>query len=126
MQEAGQPDVLALREVVLAGRLVADEADHDRSARRLDLLLDEDVVPVEDPAQRRVEFRVDRTSNLHVPVGKASFDEDKILANAKAFVDAVIKAKPTGAKGTYMKKISISSTMGPGVSVNVMDATGNA
>ena len=72
-----------------------------------------------------VEFRVEKAGIVHAGVGKASFDEDKILANAKAFVDAVIKAKPTGAKGTYMKKVSLSSTMGPGVSVSVENATGN-
>ncbi|MDX1717520.1 MAG: 50S ribosomal protein L1 [Anderseniella sp.] len=66
-----------------------------------------------------VEFRVEKAGIVHAGVGKASFDEDKILANAKAFVDAVIKAKPTGAKGTYIKKVSLSSTMGPGLKVDV-------
>ena len=56
---------------------------------------------------------------------KASFDEAKLAENVKAFVDAVNKAKPSGAKGTYMKKISLASTMGPGVSVDVASATGN-
>jgi large subunit ribosomal protein L1 len=66
-----------------------------------------------------VEFRVEKAGIVHAGVGKTSFDEDKILANAKAFVDAVIKAKPTGAKGTYIKKVSLSSTMGPGLKVDV-------
>jgi large subunit ribosomal protein L1 len=66
-----------------------------------------------------VEFRVEKAGIVHAGVGKASFDNDKIMANAKAFVDAVIKAKPTGAKGTYIKKVSLSSTMGPGLKVDV-------
>jgi large subunit ribosomal protein L1 len=66
-----------------------------------------------------VEFRVEKAGIVHAGVGKTSFDEDKILANAKAFVDAVMKAKPTGAKGTYIKKVSLSSTMGPGLKVDV-------
>jgi large subunit ribosomal protein L1 len=74
----------------------------------------------------QVQFKVEKAGVIHAGVGKASFDDAKLVENIRAFVDAVQKAKPTGAKGTYMKKISISSTMGPGVSVNVMDATGNA
>jgi large subunit ribosomal protein L1 len=66
-----------------------------------------------------IEFRVEKAGIVHAGVGKASFDNDKIMANAKAFVDAVIKAKPTGAKGTYIKKVSLSSTMGPGLKVDV-------
>jgi large subunit ribosomal protein L1 len=54
-----------------------------------------------------------------------SFDTDKLVENVRAFVDAVSKAKPAGAKGTYMQKVSLSSTMGPGVSVDVSSATGN-
>ncbi|MEM6374097.1 MAG: 50S ribosomal protein L1, partial [Pseudomonadota bacterium] len=55
-------------------------------------------------------------------IGKASFDEAKLIENVRAFVGAVAKAKPSGSKGTYMKKVSLSSTMGPGVSVNVDSA----
>ena len=62
-----------------------------------------------------VEFRVEKAGIVQAGVGKASFTEDAIVANVKAFVDAVAKAKPSGAKGNYMKKISLSSTMGPGV-----------
>jgi large subunit ribosomal protein L1 len=65
-----------------------------------------------------VEFRVEKAGIIHAGVGKASFSEDKILANVKAFVDAVAKAKPSGAKGTFVKKIAISSTMGPGVRID--------
>lgn len=72
-----------------------------------------------------VQFKAEKAGVVHAGVGKASFDEAKLVENLRAFVDAVQKAKPTGAKGTYMKKISVSSTMGPGVSVNVDNATGN-
>ncbi|QQA42281.1 50S ribosomal protein L1 [Pelagovum pacificum] len=73
-----------------------------------------------------VQFKVEKAGVVHAGVGKASFDADKIEANILAFVDAVQKAKPAGAKGTYMKKVAISSTMGPGVSIDVVSATGNA
>lgn len=69
-----------------------------------------------------VQFRAEKGGVVHAGIGKASFDEAAIVANVKAFVSAVSKAKPSGAKGTYMKKISLSSTMGPGVSVDVADA----
>jgi len=64
-----------------------------------------------------VEFRVEKAGIIHAGVGKASFTEDQIVGNIRALVDAVQKAKPTGAKGTYLKRIAISSTMGPGVKV---------
>ncbi|GAA0557704.1 50S ribosomal protein L1 [Rhizomicrobium electricum] len=64
-----------------------------------------------------VEFRVEKAGIVQAGIGKASFTEDAITANVKAFVDSVVKAKPVGAKGTYVKKISISSTMGPGVKI---------
>ena len=66
----------------------------------------------------RVEFRIDKTSNLHAPIGKASFSEDSLYQNFSAFMSAVKKAKPSGAKGTYIKKISLTSTMGPGIKVD--------
>jgi large subunit ribosomal protein L1 len=64
-----------------------------------------------------VEYRVEKAGIVQAGIGKASFAEDAIVQNVKAFVDSVVKAKPAGAKGTYLKKISISSTMGPGVKV---------
>ena len=70
-----------------------------------------------------VQFKAEKAGVVHAGIGKVSFDEDKLAQNLRAFVDAVQKAKPTGAKGTYMKKVSISSTMGPGVSVDVLSAT---
>ncbi|MBV9580363.1 MAG: 50S ribosomal protein L1 [Chloroflexi bacterium] len=66
----------------------------------------------------RVEFRVDRTGVIHAPVGKISFDEEKILQNIAALVDAVVRAKPTGAKGTYLKTFNIASTMGPSIELD--------
>ncbi len=62
-----------------------------------------------------VEFRVEKAGIVHAGIGKASFSEEQILQNAKAFVSAVSKAKPTGAKGTFVKKVALSTTMGPGV-----------
>jgi large subunit ribosomal protein L1 len=64
-----------------------------------------------------VEFRVEKAGILHAGVGKASFTEEALLQNIKAFADAVQKAKPAGAKGTYLKRVAVSSTMGPGVHV---------
>ncbi|WP_299142502.1 50S ribosomal protein L1 [uncultured Tateyamaria sp.] len=69
-----------------------------------------------------VQFKVEKAGVIHAGVGKASFDEAKLVENVRAFVGAVAKAKPAGSKGTYMKKVSISSTMGPGVSVDVDSA----
>jgi large subunit ribosomal protein L1 len=66
----------------------------------------------------RVEFRVDRTSNLHVPVGKVSFESAKLQGNIAAFVDAVRKARPPAAKGTYVRKVVFTSCMGPGIKVD--------
>ncbi len=74
----------------------------------------------------QVQFKAEKAGVVHAGIGKASFDEGKLAENVRAFVEAVQKAKPSGAKGTYMKKVSISSTMGPGVTVDVMSATGNA
>ncbi|RJE80581.1 50S ribosomal protein L1 [Paracoccus sp. JM45] len=72
-----------------------------------------------------VQFKAEKAGVVHAGIGKVSFDEDKLAQNLRAFVDAVSKAKPTGAKGTYMNKVSISSTMGPGVSVDVASAVAN-
>ena len=69
-----------------------------------------------------VQFKAEKAGVVHAGIGKVSFDADKIAENVRAFVEAVNRAKPTGAKGTYVKKVSISSTMGPGVSIDVSDA----
>ncbi|WP_298853865.1 50S ribosomal protein L1 [uncultured Ruegeria sp.] len=71
-----------------------------------------------------VQFKAEKGGVVHAGVGKASFDEAKLVENVRAFVSAVAKAKPSGAKGTYMKKIALSSTMGPGVTVDVAEAAG--
>jgi len=65
-----------------------------------------------------VEFRVEKAGIVHAGVGKASFPEDALIENIRAFADAVVKAKPVGAKGTYLKKLSLTSTMGPGIQLD--------
>lgn len=72
-----------------------------------------------------VQFKVEKAGVIHAGVGKVSFDAEKLAQNIRAFVDAVSRAKPTGAKGAYLKKVSVSSTMGPGVSVDLSSATAN-
>ena len=67
----------------------------------------------------QIEFRVEKAGIIHAGVGKMSFDEAKITENVKAFIGTVTKAKPTGAKGTYVKRISVTSTMGPGLKIDV-------
>jgi len=66
----------------------------------------------------KVEFRVDKTGIIHAPVGKASFASDSLVANAHALVDSIVKAKPPAAKGKYLKTVTVSSTMGPGVRID--------
>ena len=71
----------------------------------------------------QVEFRVEKAGVIHAGVGKASFAQDALEANVKAFVDAVVRAKPSGAKGTFVKKVAVSSTMGPGVKIDFASVT---
>ena len=73
----------------------------------------------------QVQFKAEKAGVVHAGIGKVSFTAQQIEENMLAFVDAVQKARPTGAKGTYMKKIAVSSTMGPGVSLDIANATGN-
>jgi large subunit ribosomal protein L1 len=73
---------------------------------------------VSDAKGGKVEFRVERAGIVHAPVGKCSFDADKLLGNCRAIVDALQKAKPSSAKGTYMRSITLSSTMGPGIRID--------
>jgi large subunit ribosomal protein L1 len=73
---------------------------------------------VKDAKGGAIEFRTEKTGIIHAGIGKASFTEDQLLANVRAMIDALNKAKPTGAKGTYIKKVSLSSTMGPGFKVD--------
>ena len=70
----------------------------------------------------RVEYKVDRAGIVHVPVGKASFSPDQLAANVAALVDAVQRAKPSGAKGTYMRSLTLAPTMGPGVRIDIPSA----
>jgi large subunit ribosomal protein L1 len=78
---------------------------------------------VQDVKAGRVEFKVDRTALLHIPAGKISFSEDALMANITAVMDAVMRAKPSGAKGTYVKSVVLSSTMSPSVRLDVATAT---
>ena len=72
-----------------------------------------------------VQFKAEKAGVIHAGIGKVSFSESNLAENIRAFVDAVSKARPSGAKGAYLKKISLASTMGPGVSVDLTSATGN-
>jgi large subunit ribosomal protein L1 len=74
---------------------------------------------IEDARKGRVEFRLDRTAIIHVPLGKVSFESDKLMANLTAVMEAVIKAKPSGAKGQYVKTASLATTMGPGIRLDL-------
>lgn len=67
----------------------------------------------------KIEFRVDKTGNVHAPVGKASFTADQLTQNVQAFMDTIVRAKPSAAKGTYLRSATISSTMGPGVRLDM-------
>ena len=71
----------------------------------------------------QVEFRAEKAGIVHAGIGKASFPPEKLVENAKAFADAIIKAKPAGAKGTYVEKVALSTTMGPGVRVDIASLT---
>jgi large subunit ribosomal protein L1 len=77
---------------------------------------------VKEARKGRVEFKLDKTSNLHVPIGKVSFGDQQILENLAATVEAVVKAKPSGAKGQYVKSITLVSTMGPAIHLDVAPA----
>jgi large subunit ribosomal protein L1 len=70
----------------------------------------------------RVEFRVDKTSNVHAPIGKASFTEEQLLDNLNALLDAIKRARPPAVKGTYVRRITMANTMGPGIKLDVMEA----
>lgn len=87
------------------------------------------VVPAEDLPRvireakaGRVEFRLDKTANIHVPIGKVSFDNNKLYENFSSLMDAIKKAKPSAAKGTYIRRITMASTMGPAVKVDPLKA----
>jgi len=77
---------------------------------------------IEETKAGRVEFRIDKTANLHVPIGKSSFDADKLYDNATALMEAVKKARPPAAKGTYVRRVTITTTMGPGIKIDPIQA----
>lgn len=77
---------------------------------------------IEEARQGRVEFKLDRQALIHVVLGKVSFEEDKLLANLTAVMEAVVKAKPSGAKGQYVKTASLTTTMGPGIRLDLKPA----
>ena len=68
----------------------------------------------------KIEYRVDKTGNLHAPIGKVSFTKEQLAENLQAFMESVVRAKPAASKGTYIKQVSVSSTMGPGVKVDAV------
>ena len=79
---------------------------------------------VTDAKSGQIEFRVEKAGIIHAGIGKASFSEGDLKENFTAFLDAIVKAKPTGAKGKYVQKIAISSTMGPGVKIDTTEVAG--
>jgi large subunit ribosomal protein L1 len=84
------------------------------------------VKAIKDIKAGKVEYRVDKAGIIHVPIGKASFEEEKLDGNFRTLMGAIVKAKPSAAKGTYLKKIALASTMGPGVKVSPADVSGAA
>jgi large subunit ribosomal protein L1 len=81
---------------------------------------------VKDAKAGQVEFRVDKTGNINAGVGKVKFDEAQLAQNLKAFLDAIVKARPSGVKGNYIKKVTLSSTMGPGIKLDIAAFGGQA
>jgi len=77
---------------------------------------------IEESKAGRVEFRLDKTANLHVPIGKVSFEQDKLYENLAALMEAVKKARPSAAKGSFIKRVTVTSTMGPGIHIDPMQA----
>ena len=77
---------------------------------------------IEESKAGRVEFRLDKTANIHVPIGKASFEAKQLFENFASLMEAIKKAKPSGAKGIYLKKVTVAATMGPGIKVDPLQA----
>jgi len=79
---------------------------------------------IEEIKAGKIEYRLDKTNIVHVPVGKASFTQEQLQENFKAVMDAIMKAKPSAVKGSYLKSVTVASTMGPGIKLNVAKITG--
>jgi large subunit ribosomal protein L1 len=77
---------------------------------------------IEEAKAGRVEFRVDRTGNVHAPIGKASFSEEQLMDNLRTLLDAIKRARPAATKGTYVRKITLANSMGPGIKVDATEA----
>ena len=84
-----------------------------------------DAVPkaIEDAKKGRVEYRLDRSALIHVPIGKASFDEDKLLDNLTLLMDNIVRARPSGVKGQFIRSIYLTTTMGPSIGMDVASAS---
>lgn len=78
---------------------------------------------IEEARAGRVEFRVDKTSNIHAPIGKAGFTEEQLVENLSALIGAIKRARPSAAKGTYIQRITVANTMGPGIKLDTLEAT---
>ena len=78
---------------------------------------------IRDSRKGRIEFKLDRTALIHVPIGKLSFEDEKLRENLAALVDAIVRAKPSGAKGQYIRSITVTTTMGPGIPLDLAAAT---
>lgn len=92
---------------------------------RTNTVVDADDLPkaIRDSKQGRVEFRTDRTNLVHVPVGKVSFEQDALYENLAALMEAIMRERPTGAKGQYIRSLTLTSTMGPGIKLDIAAAT---
>jgi large subunit ribosomal protein L1 len=88
-------------------------------------IVSEDDLPrvIQEARQGRVEYRVDKTANIHVPIGKASFPTENLLENMSAVMEAIVRARPAALKGTYIRKVTVCATMGPGIRVDSVAAT---
>jgi len=92
---------------------------------RTNTVVDQDDLPkaIKDAKQGRVEFRTDRTNLVHVPIGKISFDEQALLENLQALIEAIVREKPSGGKGQYIRTMTLTTTMSPGIRLDVQAAT---
>jgi large subunit ribosomal protein L1 len=88
-------------------------------------IVSEDDLPrvIQETRQGRVEYRVDKTANIHVPIGKSSFPTENLLENMSAVMEAIVRARPAALKGTYIRKVTVCATMGPGIRVDSLAAT---